>query len=163
MSSNERYVGPQRSMSPRVIIARLYAVNSRPRSIIVHTMSSNCSFLHRFPVVESHMTPLDHTHGLHRTYVRVTHRDQHDRVKTSYFRCYFRCCSNLPSNRTLGIRGEVVIVRMSHQDFFRVADVCLSDRRLADHVATVLAPKLHEFQVNRTRVASFGTIFPGTF
>ncbi|KAK7046277.1 hypothetical protein R3P38DRAFT_3175560 [Favolaschia claudopus] len=149
--------------SPSLIIGRVYAVDSEPRLVLVNTLTPNSRYGRSYPIVEAHMTPLVHAHDLYDTHVRVTHRDQRGSLTTTFFCCYFRCCSNLTLNRSLGVRGEVLIARMARDDIFQLDDFRPTDYTLADHVATVLAPKLRAYQEDGTPVGSFGTVFPGTF
>ncbi|KAK7046284.1 hypothetical protein R3P38DRAFT_2765143 [Favolaschia claudopus] len=142
------------------VVGRLYSVDREPLSVFVNTVSR---YRRSYPLVERHMTPLAHAHALHDTHVRVTHCDRSGSVVTTYFCCYFRCCSSLSRNWSLGVRGEALITRMRHDDIFEFENLESADCPLADHVANVLGPKLYEYQQHGTPVGSFNTIFPGTF
>ncbi|KAK7048793.1 hypothetical protein R3P38DRAFT_3175038 [Favolaschia claudopus] len=155
MRSTRPYLNPHRSMYPGLVIARVYAVHSEPRFALVYTLCFNSRSSRDYPIIEPHMTSIQHNHQVHDIHARVKHRDGSGRVTTTYFRCYFRCCSDLPPNCSLHVRGEIVIARMAPDDILQVDDFRPTDHVLADHVANVLAPQLAEYQKHRTPSPTF--------
>ncbi|KAK7048792.1 hypothetical protein R3P38DRAFT_3175037 [Favolaschia claudopus] len=144
------------------IIGRLYGQDDVPRLVLVDTVTPNSHYRRRYPILDPHMTPLEHRHEVIDILVLVTHSDQGGSATRTDFRCYFRCCSSLPLSPYLRVRGEVIIMRMAHDRVFELDDLRLADYKLADHVANVLAPKLREYQEQGTLILPFSTVFPGT-
>ncbi|KAF8166796.1 hypothetical protein K438DRAFT_1984071 [Mycena galopus ATCC 62051] len=121
--------------------------NPTPVSIPV-VVIKNCDKTVHYPLVEGFMQDPTMAPTIYDSLVTVKQRLSSGGVVSSRFRCYFKRHMGLPLNLNVGsgVRGDLVIMRGSSEDFFDVVDLQPSDRAIADIVSTLAAAFLEDCQ-----------------
>ncbi|KAJ7635922.1 hypothetical protein B0H17DRAFT_1217191 [Mycena rosella] len=120
----------------------LYPASVTPAFISAHTRcrGSDPQAL-RYPCVESVLDCAAFQPHVHDLYVTVKH-GRH----TSRFRLFFKRHIRLPDNPNVGIRGDLLIMRVASRNEASVVNMRLSDRKLVDYVVKNIAPTIYRFQ-----------------
>ena len=86
-----------------------------------------------YPSVETMMqsTP-EHPDVIHDIIVWVLHRLPSGKLKYTRFRCFFKDSTHLPVNRRLGIRGELVVMKVAARNRRDIVNLVSADDELVD-------------------------------
>jgi hypothetical protein len=114
-----------------VLQARIYlATKATPSSVKIHTRSLTTNpQLDRSPSVESILEYSQLQPYVHDVLITVRHGSTR-----SHFRAFLKRHKRLPTNTTLGIQGDLVIMRVASKNLQSVVNMRSSDSKLADFV-----------------------------
>ncbi|KAJ6484904.1 hypothetical protein C8R45DRAFT_931338 [Mycena sanguinolenta] len=96
-----------------------------------------------YPSVEAVMQPTPgHPAVIHDVIVWIKHRLPSGRLKYTRFRCFLKISSQLPRNRGLGIRGDLVVMKLAARHRRGIVNLMSADDRLVDFAVARLLRKI---------------------
>ncbi|KAK7048771.1 hypothetical protein R3P38DRAFT_3175010 [Favolaschia claudopus] len=98
-----------------------------------------------FPCLEHLFVSSNKQKWIHATSASIEHRLPSGEVSTTKFMCFYQRHAGLPLNKTLDVKGEILVVR-AESDGALLTDMDRSEAHLADQVIARLAPAVKLFQ-----------------
>ncbi|KAJ7442690.1 hypothetical protein FB451DRAFT_1190537 [Mycena latifolia] len=142
------------------VTARLYTAHHAP---VLVPVQARCASTNpqdaRCPFVENIMGFTSQPY-IHDVSVLVLHRGADGRSALSRFWVYYKRHRRLPKNWRLGLKGDIVIMRVAAKCHSSVVNLRGSDVKLADFVIAKLAGKVRDFQETRKAVRPECFIMP---
>ncbi|KAJ7467908.1 hypothetical protein FB451DRAFT_1177573 [Mycena latifolia] len=142
------------------VTAHLYATHHAP---VLVPVQARCASTNpqdaRCPFVENIMGFTSQPY-IHDVGVLVLHRGADGRSALSRFRVYYKHHRRLLKNWRLGLKGDIVIMRVAAKCHSSVVNLRGSDVKLADFVIAKLAGKVRDFQETRKAVCPECFIMP---
>ncbi|KAK7046276.1 hypothetical protein R3P38DRAFT_2765136 [Favolaschia claudopus] len=158
-SSRQALVGPNAATELRYLNARYYGI-ARQLFISVPTVCTTAAPLTTFPCIDALLVWSQDQRWIHRASASMNHHLPSGQKVTTNFICFYQRYHGLPSNDSLDVMGEVVVMR-AEADGVRVANMDESEASLADEVAKALSPAVKDFQQgHRPRVKSIVVNLP---
>ncbi|KAJ7605668.1 hypothetical protein DFH06DRAFT_1348520 [Mycena polygramma] len=158
MPDNRPYVkATMRKELNKIVTARLYHVHDSATFIPVHVRCTSSNPKDpRFPFVETVMGQSLVQPRVHDVHAFIFHsgpkgRRPKGRRICARFRIFFKRHARLPVNSRLGVKGDIVVMRVASHGLSSVVNMRHSDARLADYIVESVAADLRAFQGPRRK------------